>query len=94
MMEFVDDRTTEQKRTHPIVWMMTDRVLSGWGKADGGHSFAGWACRYEDENRVERWVRNRGDAMRVRFVSPKYRPPSGPGHCHIYVVTEGHAALR
>ena len=65
--------------------------MSGWGKAEGGNSFAFWACQDGIENRVERWVRARGDIKRVRQVSPDYKP-SGAGHCHIYVVDEKHPA--
>lgn len=90
---FVDDRTNEQKKTHPVVVMATDRFLSGWGGAAGGASYAGWACRYEDHFAVERWVRSRSDAARVRIVGSDYRPGAGCAHCHIYVVDEGHPAL-
>lgn len=89
-----DDRTEEQKHTHPIAWGGTDSFLSGWGRAEGGVSIAMWACRPENEYRVERWVRNRGDIKRVRkTVLHGYRP-RGTGHCHIYVVDSAHPALR
>ncbi len=94
MATLVDDRTEAQKKTHPVIVMMTDRMLSGWGGAEGGLSYAGWACKLEDEYRVERWVRSRRDAMRVRFVGAGYRPGAYCAHCHIYVVTKGHAALN
>ena len=91
-MELSDDRTTEQKRTHTCLVAMTDTFLSGWGKADGGVSYAAWAATYEDVDRVERWVRRRSDAKRVRIVGSDYRP-RGHGHCHIYVVGPNHPAL-
>jgi len=84
-MQLRDDRTEEQRRTHHVVWMATDRFLSGWGGAKDGPSYAGWACRPEDTYECERWVRNRGDMQRVREVCSDYRPPRGPGDCHIYV---------
>jgi len=84
-MKLVDDRTEEQKQTHPIIWMGTDPFMSRWGECNGGPSYAGWACRLEDDRECERWVRSRGDMKRVRLVGSDYRPPSGPGHCHIYV---------
>src|SRR5574340_1252718 len=87
-----DDRTPEQKKTHNVIVLMTDRFLSGWGGAGRGPSYAGWACRYEDLDTVERWVRRRGDALRVRIVRGNYRPPAREGHCHIYVVKDGHPA--
>ena len=80
-----DDRTPEQHKSPHLIIMMTDRCLSGWGKASGGRSYAGWACTPDAAPRVENWVRSRSDAMRVRVVLSNYRPPSGPGHCHIYV---------
>lgn len=83
-MKIQDDRTEEQKRTHTILWGGTDCFLSGWGQAAGGVSYAFWACRPEDSNRAESWVRSRGDLKRVRQVAGDYRP-TGRGHCHIYL---------
>ena len=91
-MKMQDDRTPEERETHHVIILGTDTFMSGWGKAQGGVSYAGWACRPEDRDRVERWVRNRGDQIRVREVGNDYRP-RGRGHCHIYVVREGHRAL-
>lgn len=88
-----DDRSKEQKETHSIIIMGTDRCLSGWGEARGGPSYAGWACRPKDARKVEGWVRSRSDMMRVRTVFGGYKPPRGAGHVHIYVVDEGHPAL-
>jgi len=82
---FKDDRTPEQKRTHTLIVLMTDRFLSGWGMAEGGPSYAGWACTPDTVNTIEQRIRNRSDAKRVRIVLGDYRPPAGPGHCHIYV---------
>ncbi len=93
-MELVDDRTPEQKKTHTIIWMMTDRILSGWGEAKDGLSYAGWACQPDVQCRVGEWVRSRSDAMRVRRVSGNYRPPKASGHCHIYIVDINHPSLK
>lgn len=87
-----DDRTAEEKKSHPIIVVMTDRFMSGWGKAQGGASFAGWACRDSDVDRVERWVRRRGDAKNVRIVTANWRP-KGAAHATVYVVRDGHPAL-
>ena len=84
-MKFKDDRTPEQKRTHSSIVLMTDRFMSGWGEAKGGPSYAGWAFEGGNLSRVLSEVRSRSDAMRVRVVGGDYRPPSGLGHCHIYV---------
>lgn len=92
-MKLVDDHTEAQKQTHTWLVVMTDRFMSGWGEAKGGVSYAAWACTYENLTQVERWVRSRSDAMRVRVIIGSYRP-SGVGHCHIYVVNEGHASLQ
>ena len=78
-----DDRTGAQKGW--LICLMTDRCLSGWGKAKGGSSYAGWAFSDGEQSRCESWVRQRSDARRVRIVLGSYRPPTGPGHCHIYV---------
>lgn len=93
-MTLRDDRTPEQKKTHTWIVLATDKVLSGWGLATGGPSYAGWACQYEYLPKVQFWVENRSDMIRVCIVSGSYRPPSGPGDCHIYVVTEDHPALQ
>lgn len=86
-MYMQDDRTCEQRRTHTVIVLMTDRVLSGWGKAQGGASYAGWACTPGELDACERWVRSRSDARRVRVVGGAYRPRAARGHCHIYVWT-------
>lgn len=92
-MKLVDDRTEEQKQTHTWLVVMTDRFMSGWGEAKGGVSYATWACTYENLTQVKKWVRSRSDAMRVRVITGNYRP-SGVGHCHVYVVNEGHPSLQ
>jgi len=86
-MIFQDDRTPAQRLTHPLIVMMTDRFLSGWGLAGSGPSYAGWACRVELVDQVKQRIRQRSDATRVRVVGRSYRPPRGSGHCHIYVDT-------
>jgi len=93
-MILVDDRTAVERKTHTLIVLMTDRFMSGWGHAKNGTSYAGWACRYDDLDAVERWVRSRTDAMRVRIVGGTYRPPNISGHCHIYVVNDGHTSIR
>ena len=93
IMELQDDRTSEEHQTHAILWGGTDAFLSGWGKASSGASFAFWACEPEHAEAVRVWVCQRGDIKRVRQVSSDYRS-SGHGHCHIYVVREGHSALE
>lgn len=84
-MELDDDRTAEQKLTHTEIVMMTDRFMSGWGRAQGGPSYAGWACEPDRVDYIERRIRARSDAKNVRIVRGNYRPPPGPGHVHIYV---------
>lgn len=83
-MIYQDDRTAEQKRTHTVIVAMTDRFMSGWGLARGGVSYCGWAVKPEDAGAMEKRVRSRGDALRVRVVGSDWRP-RGAGHCHIYV---------
>lgn len=97
-MKIVDDRTEEQKKTHPWLIVGTDSFLSGWGGAKGGVSIAAWACKEEDRREVLRWVSNRSDMKRVRESydngkDRRYRP-SGAGHCHIYFVDDNHCARR
>lgn len=92
-MQLQDDRTEEQRKTHTWLVVITDRFLSSWGRSKNGPSYAAWACTPGDLDQVESWVRSRTDTMRVRIVNGNYRP-SGPGHCHIYVVEPGHASLE
>lgn len=77
-----DDRTKEEKETHPYIVAMTDSFLSGCGKAENGVSYAGWACTWENLTQVEQWVRGRSDAKRVRVVGSDWRP-RGKGHTHL-----------
>jgi len=92
-MQIEDDRTDEQRKTHTILVGGTDRCLSGWGKAEGGKSYAFWACLPEHEKAVTEWVERRSDLARVRVVGNDYKP-KGPGHCHVYHVRPGHPALE
>lgn len=92
-MEMEDDRTEAEKQSHCCLVGGTDSFLSGWGKAEGGKSYAFWACKPDDEWRVLRWVEKRGDIKRIRIVGKGYNP-SGNGHCHIYVVAENHPAVQ
>jgi hypothetical protein len=91
-----DDRTPEQKKTHTWLIIGTDSFMSGWGKANGGKSYAAWACLPEKAERVFSWVSGRSDMKRVRESSEAYGSkwrPSGIGHAHIYVVENDHPAL-
>ncbi len=87
-----DRRTPEQKNTHTRIVQGVDRALSGWGGATGGTSIAAWACRPEDLDRVEAWVRDRRDLDRVT-VADEVRVPPGCAHYSLYVVHENHPAL-
>lgn len=87
-----DERKPEEVRQYPLLIGGTDRILSGWGKAESRPSYAFWACRPEDAYRVERWVRRRGDIQRVREVTHDYRP-STDAHVTVYVCRDGHPAL-
>lgn len=97
-MQVQDDRTPEQLTTHTWFVIGTDSFMSGWGQAQGGKSYAAWACEPKHSQLVLAWVERRSDMLRVRetidpcFDGTRYRP-SGTGHCHIYVVTAGHPAL-
>ena len=88
-----DDRTNAQKLTHQWAVIGTDRILSHWGKAIGGMSYAWWAFdrsgkhgkRTQDE--CLEWVKSRTDMQRVRLVYlPTYRPTAA--HTHIYLWDE------
>jgi hypothetical protein len=91
-MQVRDDRTPEQKKTHTVIILGTDSFMSGWGLAEGGVSYAGWACEPKHQWKVLDWVSNRSEMKRVRVVTDPYRP-KGKGDCHIYVVDDNHPAL-
>ena len=95
-MKFQDDRTEEQKKTHVLGVVGRDPGMSGWGGAAGGTSRCAWACAPDvNTDRVENWVRHRGDIKRVSLVDLRtYRPPSGTAHFHIYVCNADHVGAR
>ncbi len=91
-----DDRTPEQKQTHIWGIVARDRVLSGWGGAEGGTSRCAWACHPDvNTDRVENWVRSRSDMQRACLVDLRtYRPPAGTAAFHIYVCGPDHVGAR
>ena len=89
---YVDDRTQEQRATHTIIVWGRDRFMSGWGQARGGYSWAGWACEPKDADRVESWVRARGDQDYVRAGGDRPRGRN-VAHVHVYVVGPEHRAV-
>ena len=93
-MEFVDDRTDEQKQTHTMIALGTDSFMSGWGGAEGGASYAGWAFPEGHESAAMGMVAARSEMQRVRLLSGDYKPNSRYcAHCHIYVFKDRHAEL-
>ena len=79
-----DDRTPDQKLTHTIGIVGTDSFMSGWGKTQGGHSYAVWACEPGNVAATLSRIENRGDMKRVRVVTLNgYRPRAA--HTHIYL---------
>lgn len=92
--ELQDDRTEQEKTTHVNLVRGCDTFLSGWGRAEGGKSYAAWACTDRDLPQVLRWVKSRSDMKRVTVVTGDPHPPSGCVHYHIYVVNAGHSSLN
>ena len=82
---FKDDRTPSQTRTHTVFIGGRDSCLSGWGHAERKTSYAFWACRPEDADRVVKWVCGRSDIPHVRRRTTA--PTAAPGALvHIYCV--------
>ncbi len=79
-----DDRTDEQKTQLRILVVATDKMLSGWGKAKGGMSYAAWATDEANLERTRSMVESRREMKRVRVIYGDYRP-KGKGHLHVYV---------
>jgi len=93
-MKMVDDRTEEQKERLTAVVIARDSWMSGWGGAQGGASYAGWACRPEDADEVFDWVVARSEMKGVEIAAGNFRPEDPDCvHCHIYAVESGHPAL-
>lgn len=91
-MVIQDDRTAAEKVSHPFLVIATDTFLSGWGRAEGGMSYAAWACTEKDAPIVMQWVRRRSDMKKIRLYCGKWYP-TGKGHAHIYVVHDDHPSL-
>jgi len=85
MVTLVDDRTDEQRKTHKLAVIGTDTFMSGWGQADSGLSYAGWAFKDGDEEKCLSAVEGRSDMKRVRVVILDGYRATGATHCHIYV---------
>lgn len=92
-MQFVDDRTDDQKKTHRFLVTATDKFMSGWGEAKGGKSKCAWACLPEHVDHVERWVRARPEMKYVNVTTNTKWRGYPAAHVHVYVVDEGHPAL-
>lgn len=97
MATVIDDRTDDQRQTHSVLIVGDDGFMTRWGHQCGtvgksGKSRAAWACRPEDADAVERWVRGRGDLSRVRRAVRAYAKRGD--HIHIYVVTDDHVSLE
>lgn len=90
--ENIEDRR-KNKWTRPNLVIMKDTFLSGWGKAEGGISYAAWACKDEHLEQVLEWVKGRSDSKAVRVVSKDYVPQYA-AHYSIYEVTDGHPSLH
>ena len=84
-MQRDDDRTPEQHDTHRWAAVGTDTFLSGWGKAEGGASYAAWACTAMQLDACRQYVESRSDMKRVRVVDLNEYRPRGTGHLHVYV---------
>ena len=88
-----DDRTNEQKITHKYLVTATDKCLSGWGGAQGGASKCAWACATrQEQSKVYDWVEKRSDMKYVNTTIGNWYPKAA--HVHVYVVEDGHPALR
>jgi len=89
-----DDRIEGCARlSHTVLIAALDKFMSGWGKATGGKSYAVWACKPEHADAVEKWVESRDEMKSVKRVGPEWLPSGENGHCHIYVVNDGHPSL-
>ena len=89
-----DDRTQDERLTHTILISCYDPIMSRWPTMAKFRSYAVWACRPEDADTVFKWVKNRSDMKRVKFHDNGIFFPKGRSHVHVYVVRDGHPAIR
>lgn len=91
-----DERTKEQKKTHCYLITETDHFLSNWGLAGGGLSKCAWACKTEQVDKVDKWVRSRSEMKYVNFHDERggrgWYPKAA--HVHIFFVDDKHPALK
>ncbi|MEE8465776.1 MAG: hypothetical protein V3S68_04810 [Dehalococcoidia bacterium] len=85
MTEIQDERSEDQKLTHRLAVVGTDRFLSGWGKAEGGASYAAWSFTDGEEASCLAQISSRPDMMRVRVVTLAGYRAAGAKHLHIYI---------
>lgn len=97
-MNYNDDRTEEQKKTHRWLVIAKDKSMSGWGEARRGASWCGWACSTFDQmERMEKWVRDRNEMIYVsvrKDEGKRIRLGRSCVHFHLYVGDESHPAFH
>jgi len=94
-MKLIDDRTTEQLKTHTILITATDRFMLGWGQAANGLSKCAWACKNsEHADKIMDWVESRQEMKHVNIHYNNSWRPRNVEHVQIYVVNEDHPAIR
>lgn len=95
-MNFKDDRTEDQKKSHILGVVARDKFMSGWGGAKDGASRCAWAVHPDvNVDRVFNWVKARSEMRFVNIVDLRtYRAPRGTAHFHIYVCNPDHVAAR
>ena len=91
-MERIDERTSEQRKTHTWLVTATDKFMSGWGKCSNGLSKCAWACEPKNRQKVLNWVRNRKEMRYVNEHVGNWYPKNAE-HVHIYIVNDGHPSL-
>ena len=88
-----DDRSLEERTTHPVLVGGTDKFLGSWGRDIGvvphrGRSLAFWACRLADLKSCMEWVTNRGDITYIRETTEgAIKRYKAKDDVHIYVWT-------
>ena len=88
-----DDRTEEQKKEYTYLIGGRDTCLSGWGLASNGSSYAYWACKPEDVDKVSSWVGKRGDIANVGVYRSNLFYKVVRYYVYVYRVEDGHPAL-
>lgn len=104
----IQDTRPKNTRRETIAVAARDEFMSGWGEAEGGYSYAAWACKsHDDAEKVSKWLNGREEMQDIQIIEAAtsrdlkmciITAVSGfeveTKHLSIYNVNKGHRALK